>query len=121
MHTVSPLNGAGYSREETYGIWNDEAIAHYQDIINILLENNIEPMVTIHHFTHPLWFIKKYPWHEGASIEKFLNYVEKITSAIQGVKYWITFNEPYVLLLGGYLEGCMPTGIKDFSLMVKAH
>jgi beta-glucosidase len=101
-------------------IWDEDAIAHYQNIINILLENNIEPMVTIHHFTHPLWFIKKYPWHKDASIEKFLNYTEKITSAIQGVKYWITFNEPYVLLLGGYLEGCMPPGIKNMSLAVNA-
>jgi beta-glucosidase len=101
-------------------IWDEDAIAHYQNIINILLENNIEPMVTIHHFTHPLWFIKKYPWHKDASIEKFLNYTEKITSAIQGVKYWITFNEPYVLLLGGYIEGCMPPGIKNMSLAVNA-
>lgn len=101
-------------------IWDENAIAHYQDIINILIENNIEPMVTIHHFTHPLWFIKRYPWHEDASIEKFLNYVEKITSTIQGVKYWITFNEPYVLLLGGYIEGCMPPGIKDIFLAIKA-
>jgi beta-glucosidase len=101
-------------------IWDDRAIAHCQEIIDILLENNIEPMVTIHHFTHPLWFIKKYPWHKNESIEKFLNFVEKIVSTIKGVKYWITFNEPYVLLLGGYLEGCMPPGIKDMSLAVNA-
>ncbi|HCL82197.1 MAG: hypothetical protein A2077_02890 [Nitrospirae bacterium GWC2_46_6] len=101
-------------------VWDDGAVAHFQDIIDILLESNIEPMVTIHHFTHPLWFIKKYPWHEDASIEKFSDFVEKIVSTIKGVKYWITFNEPYVLLLGGYLEGCMPPGIKDASLAVKA-
>ncbi|WP_333654858.1 glycoside hydrolase family 1 protein [Dissulfurispira sp.] len=100
--------------------WDNNAVAHYQDVINILLENNIEPMVTIHHFTHPLWFIKKYPWHKNESVEKFLNFVEKIVSTIKGVKYWITFNEPYVLLLGGYLEGCMPPGIKDMSLAINA-
>jgi beta-glucosidase len=100
--------------------WDDEAIQHYQDIINILLENNIEPMVTLHHFTHPLWFINKYPWHEDISIEKFIGYVEKILSTLHGVRYWITFNEPYVLLLGGYLEGCMPPGIQDISLALKA-
>lgn len=101
-------------------VWNNEAVAHYQDIINILLQNNIEPMVTLHHFTHPLWFIKKYPWHEDTSIRKFLDYAEKIVSALKGVRYWITFNEPYVLLLGGYLEGCMPPGIKDVSSALKA-
>lgn len=101
-------------------MWDDEAIAHYQEIVDILISNNIEPMVTLHHFTHPLWFIKKYPWHEDASIEKFLNYVERIVSIMKGVKYWITFNEPYVLLLGGYLEGCMPPGIRDTQLALKA-
>lgn len=101
-------------------VWDGKAVAHYQDIIDILLENNIEPMVTLHHFTHPLWFIKKYPWHKIESIEKFLDFAEKIVSTIKGVKYWITFNEPYVLLLGGYLEGCMPPGIKDMSLAVNA-
>lgn len=101
-------------------IWNEDAIVHYQEIIDILNENNITPMLTIHHFTHPLWFIKKYPWHEDSSIEKFLEYVKKIVSAINGVKYWITFNEPYVLILGGYLEGCMPPGIKNPSLAIKA-
>ena len=100
--------------------WNDEAIAHYQEIIDILLENNIEPMVTIHHFTHPLWFIKKYPWHEYTSIRKFLDYTEKIVSILKGVRYWITFNEPYVLLLGGYLEGCMPPGVRDLPMALSA-
>jgi beta-glucosidase len=104
--------------KETF--WDDQAIAHYQEIIDILLENNIEPLVTLHHFTHPLWFIKKYPWHLDSSREKFLEYVKKILTRIQGVRYWITFNEPYVLLLGGYLEGCMPPGIRDVSLALRA-
>ncbi len=100
--------------------WNGDAIAHYQEIIDILNNNNIEPMVTLHHFTHPLWFIKKYPWHQDASVEKFLNYVERTLSAIKGVRYWVTFNEPYILLLGGYLEGCMPPGMKNVDLAIKA-
>lgn len=101
-------------------VWNDQAVAHYQEIIDILNESNIEPMVTIHHFTHPLWFIKKYSWHNEASIDRFLEFIERMLSTIKGVRYWITFNEPYVLLLGGYLEGCMPPGIKDTSLALKA-
>ncbi len=100
--------------------WDQEAIGHYQEIIDILVKNNIEPLLTIHHFTHPLWFIKKYPWHEESSVDKFSDYVEKLLSTIRGVRYWITFNEPYVLLLGGYLEGCMPPGIRDVSLAIKA-
>jgi len=52
-------NGAEQPKEN---VWDEEAIAHYQEIIDILIKNNIEPLpVTIHHFTHPLWFIKKFP------------------------------------------------------------
>jgi hypothetical protein len=89
-------------------VWDEDAIAHYQDIIDILRSDNIEPVVTLHHFTHPLWFIKKYPWHEAASIGKFLTFVEKMTQTLRGVRYWITFNEPYVMVLAGYFEGCTP-------------
>ncbi len=95
------------------GIWNEEAIAHYQDVINILRSYNIEPMVTLHHFTNPSWFIERSPWHRTASIEKFLRFTEKMASTLKNVRYWITFNEPYVILLGGYLEGCTPPGIQD--------
>lgn len=101
-------------------VWDDKAIAHYQEIIDILISNNIEPVLTLHHFTHPLWFIKKYPWHEEASVEKFLIFVEKIVQTMKGVRYWLTFNEPYVLILAGYFEGCTPPAIRDVSLGVKA-
>ncbi len=101
-------------------VWDDEVIAHYQEIIDILVSSNIEPMVTLHHFTHPLWFIRKYPWHEDASVGKFSAFVEKMVATLKGVRYWITFNEPYVLVLAGYFEGCTPPGIRDASLGVKA-
>jgi beta-glucosidase len=101
-------------------VWDEEALRHYQEVINILRKNNIEPMVTLHHFTHPLWFIKKYPWHIDSSIERFLKFVQKIISTLTGVRYWITFNEPYVLILGGYFEGCTPPAVKDIQLGITA-
>lgn len=101
-------------------VWDEKAIEHYRDVVAILRSCSIEPMVTLHHFTHPLWFIKKYPWHEDASVEKFLEYVEKIVSTLSEVKFWITFNEPYVLVLGGYFEGCTPPAIRNVALGIKA-
>lgn len=100
--------------------WDEKAVAHYQDIIDILRNDGIEPMVTLHHFTHPLWFIRKFPWHEDASVDKFLAYVKRAVAALRGVTYWITFNEPYVLVLAGYFEGCTPPAIKDAALGVRA-
>lgn len=100
--------------------WNQAVIRHYQKIIDLLNNYNITPILTIHHFTHPIWFIKKYPWHRKSSIENSIKYVEKLTDSIKGVNYWITFNEPYLLILGGYFEGCIPPGYKDLNLGIKA-
>ncbi|NWF91351.1 MAG: glycoside hydrolase family 1 protein [Syntrophaceae bacterium] len=100
--------------------WDTEAVRHYQDIVDILHGEGIEPMLTLHHFTHPRWFLEKYPWHEDRSVKKFLVYVEKVVSTLRGVRYWITINEPYVLLLGGYLDGCMPPGLREPASAVKA-
>jgi beta-glucosidase len=101
-------------------VWDERAIAHYQEVIDILRRDNIEPMVTLHHFTHPLWFIKKYPWLTDESVERFLRYVEKVLSSLRGVRYWITFNEPYVLVLAGYFEGCTPPAIKSAPMGITA-
>ena len=68
--------------EPREGSWDDGALAHYREIVEILRRDRIEPMVTLHHFTHPLWFIKKYPWHEDASVGHFLRYVRKIVSSL---------------------------------------
>ncbi|NTW59814.1 MAG: glycoside hydrolase family 1 protein [Nitrospirae bacterium] len=100
--------------------WDHEAVAHYQEIIDILRSYGIEPMVTLHHFTNPLWFTAKYPWHEDGSIVKFTGYVERLVAELTGVKYWLTFNEPYVILLGGYLEGCTPPGLRDAAKALAA-
>ena len=102
------------------GKWNIEAIEHYQRIIDYLRQNDIESLLTLHHFTHPVWFIKGYPWHLDQSRSLYLEYIEKMASTLKGVRYWITFNEPYVFLLGGYLDGCMPPGIQNASLFIKA-
>ncbi len=100
--------------------WDEEALGHYREITEILGRYGIEPMLTLHHFTHPLWFIKRFPWHEDASVDRFLAYVRRVVSAMDGVRYWITFNEPYVLVLAGYFEGCTPPAIRSPQLGVRA-
>lgn len=106
--------------EPEEGRWEEPALAFYQELVDVLRQYGIEPMLTVHHFTHPSWFARKYPWHSELSAEKFLRFAGKILSSIKGVRYWITFNEPYVLMLGGYFEGCMPPGLTDPALGVRA-
>lgn len=38
--------------EPQQGDWNEDALERYSTFIDALLERGIEPMVTLHHFTH---------------------------------------------------------------------
>jgi beta-glucosidase len=102
------------------GLWDEPTLARYREMVDILLEHDIAPMVTLHHFSNPLWFSKSYPWHEDTSVTKFLLYARKVVTILKDVDLWITFNEPSVLLLGGYVDGCLPPGLRSFSLGRKA-
>src|SRR5262245_31108974 len=39
--------------------WDAEAFKHYKEIFEELKARNIEPVVTLHHFTNPQWFMEK--------------------------------------------------------------
>src|SRR5262245_21993557 len=45
--------------EPNPGSWNDEALRWYVDLIDECHARGIEPMLTLHHFTSPLWFAEK--------------------------------------------------------------
>lgn len=106
--------------EPVEGQFDLNAINHYQEEINELRNNGIEPMVTLHHFTSPLWFTKTGGWENDESPEKFLKFVKYVNRHLgKKVEQWITFNEPMVMVAGGYISGVFPPGIQDWKKIVK--
>jgi beta-glucosidase len=96
---------------------NQTALQRYRDMVLLLKKLGIEPVVTLHHFTNPLWLHTDFPWHTEKSIERFAKYAEKVISTLSPeVKYWITINEPVVFILLGYIDGGNPPGFKDSKL-----
>lgn len=101
--------------------FSEESLDKYEKMIDHLLQLNIKPFLTLHHFTHPTWFHSKTPWHLDISIETFLTFVDKVIDRFKDrVKYWITFNEPMVWVMAGYGEGNFPPGFKDLNTMMIA-
>lgn len=97
--------------------WNEDALQTYLEMAKLLNDLRIEPIVTLHHFTNPLWLYQNSPWEIQKSIERFTKYADKVISVLSPyVRYWISFNEPIVFLLGGYVDGSMPPGKKDVKL-----
>lgn len=84
-------------------------ISHYIDVINSLRQRNLNPIVTLHHFTNPLWFARSGGWQNKQAVEYFLRYVNKIVEALCAeVSYWVTINEPMVYLYHSYISGSWP-------------
>jgi beta-glucosidase len=115
--------GLEWSRiEPENGVFDVAAVRHYRDEISLLLEKGIKPLVTLHHFVHPLWFCK-----EGEfETEKCVKYFERYTRyAVENlgdlVSEYITINEPNVYAAHGYFFGTWPPGKKDFRLAMKVY
>lgn len=82
---------------------NERGIDYYNKLINTLIENNLEPMVTMYHYDLPLELQK----FGGLTNAIFVNYFEAYANLLfdrfgDRVKYWITFNEPGDFCIAGY-------------------
>ena len=53
--------------EPEEGRFDEREIEHYREVILALRRRGIEPVVTLHHFTNPLWFYRKGCWLNGSS------------------------------------------------------
>jgi len=100
--------------EPEEGRFNEAELEHYRNVIDALLKRKIEPIVTLHHFTIPIWLSNKGGWLNKNIVKYFERYVEKIVNSFSGkVRYWITINEPMVLVHASYLTGIWPAGQKS--------
>ena len=94
-------------------------IEHYRKIIADLKSKGMEPVVTLHHFTNPIWFSQKGGWTKFKLQRYFLRFVERMVSeCADQVKFWITINEPLVYSSHSYLLGAWPP--KECSLFKTA-
>jgi len=100
--------------EPENGNYNPETIQHYRDLCDSLLKNNITPVVTLHHFTHPIWFEKIGAFEKRKNIDHFIEYSEYAFNNLKDlVPIWCTINEPSVFVSQGYFNGIFPPGKKD--------
>ena len=107
-----------------------DAVAHYRAVIRALRERDLEPIVTLHHFTNPAWFSRRGGWRRRGSAGLFARYVEHVATQLgASVKYWLTINEPTVYVLQGYVNGEWPPGstaawvdaVRAFRNLARAH
>ena len=83
--------------EPARGEFSQAALDHYQRMVDECLRRGVEPIVTLHHFTNPLWMRELGGWGEADSAERFTRYVERVLSRLDGVRRICTINEPNMI------------------------
>jgi len=96
--------------EPEEGRFNEKEMQHYIDVVKSLRDRGIEPMITLWHFTNPVWFANKGGFLNKKSPEYFTRYVKYVVSNLQDkVGLWITFNEATTVYSSlSYLKGFWP-------------
>jgi beta-glucosidase len=99
--------------EPQEGTFDPAAIDRYRQMLSALIERNIQPIVCLHHFAHPLWFEKKGAFLAKSCVEDYNRFVKFTVAELCDLcGTWLTFNEPNVYGVSGYLDGEHPPAIR---------
>jgi beta-glucosidase len=102
--------------EPTPGVIDGEALAAYRAILDGARRRGLRPMVTLHHFTNPMWLQDLGGWANPETPALFERFVEATAAALGDlVDDWITINEPNVYAYAAYIVGAFPPGEKNFG------
>lgn len=107
-----------------------DGVRFYNELIDALLENGIEPYITLYHWDLPHALYQRGGWMSPESVNWFASYASKVAELFSDrVKYFITFNEPQCFIgsscyVGGQAPG-LKMGLRDVFQMahnvLKAH
>jgi beta-glucosidase len=90
------------------------------EMVRALNELNMTPLITLHHYSDPQWFVDQGGWEGDKAAGYFENYVRKVVVALKDyTNLWCTFNEPNGYAMLGFIQGLFPPGKKDISLAFK--
>jgi len=97
-------------------VWDEDSLEFYRQMLRGMLERKLTPMVTLHHFSDPLWLSERGGWENDETPVIFQRFVKKVVSGLKEyTSLWVTINEPNVYMLCGYIDGVFPPGKKDMN------
>jgi beta-glucosidase len=108
--------------EPTDGSWNEPAWERYASFVKALRAEGVTPMVTLLHFTLPLWMADRGGVTSADFPDRFARFAAEAGKRLgPDVDLWVTLNEPNVQMYMGYVSGVWPPELKSPSEAVKAY
>ena len=82
----------------------------YRHLLQLMHDHDIEPMVSLHHFSNPIWLSDKNDFHNRVVVDYFQRYVATVVDELGDlIPRWITINEPLVYVYQRYINGKFPS------------
>ena len=105
------------------GAVNPAGLDFYDRLVDTLLDNRIEPMVTLYHWDLPAALDDLGGWLNPDIATWFAEYAGVMFRKLDDrVKMWVTLNEPWVVADGGYLHGTLAPGHRNrFEAPIATH
>lgn len=95
------------------GAVNEKGLSFYDRLVDELLENGIEPWVTLFHWDYPHELFCRGGWLNRDSADWFADYAKVVADRLSDrVSRWMTINEPQVFIGFGHVAGTHAPGLK---------
>ncbi len=108
--------------EPEEGKFNKKEINHYKRVIKEMRSQNLEPLVTLHHFTNPIWISQTGGWTNKNNIKYFIRYAALISKEFSHLaNNWLTINEANVYPFLSYVAGIYPPNRKNLIEALKVY
>lgn len=105
--------------EPEEGVWNAKEIEHYRQYIAALKKRGIEPIVTLYHWTVPVWFAKKGAFARAGNVQYFVRFADKVLEELgKDLRLITTINEPDTVATHGYLTQDHPPATHSILKMI---
>jgi beta-glucosidase/6-phospho-beta-glucosidase/beta-galactosidase len=97
--------------------WDEEALDHYADMVELVIDLGMQPIITLHHFTHPLWLGLDI-WLEDRGpdllVEAQVRIVDEINARLMArggkkMAHFLVYNEPNLVPFFFHSPGWFPT------------
>jgi len=100
--------------EPVEGKFSEEALDHYEAIVDRCIEQGLAPVVTFNHFTSPHWFAMRGGWLDPEAPALFATYCDRVMERFgDRIAVAVTMNEPNLARLLTWLD--LPDVVRDLE------
>lgn len=96
--------------------WDESALVYYREMLKGMKQLGLATMLTLHHYTDPIWVTEQGGWQNEKTPELFAIFTRKVVNSLGDlVDYWITINEPFGYMANAHILCTFPPGEPDMK------